>query len=253
MKKESACETKTENVYFSTPKPFSSLLSSAPKFSSIRPPKPNKKRSQSVDGPRIPTVNAHPSVTDDTVTEVTNSQQSNETSKSMKMTNSCSLMPEETFAKVVAPRAATPEVDLPIQSSPKSKRYCLTRRKTSTLFNSTGQESQESQEEQSENYEEDKKDPDLAELILETQTENCERTRDASSHVPQSDSILMCQTDISSDQFHSLSSYSLLNQVRDVISCKIMQNNAFILIEAVLTELSSIMGRLGNTAPRHSS
>ena len=101
MKKESACETKTENVYFSTPKPFSSLLSSAPKFSSIRPPKPNKKRSQSVDGPRIPIVNAHPSVTDDTVTEVTNSQQSNETSKSMKMTNSCSLMPEETFAKVV--------------------------------------------------------------------------------------------------------------------------------------------------------
>ena len=216
MKKESVGATKTENVYFSTPKPFSSSLSSAPKFSSIRPPKPNKKRSQSVDGPRIPTVTA--SVTEDTVTEATNSQQStNETSKSMKMTNSCSLMPEETFAKVVAPRAATPEVDLPIQSSPKSKRYCLTRRKTSTLFSNNDQE-----EEQSENYEEDKKDPDLAELILETQTENCERTRDASSHVPQSDSILMCQTDISSDQFHSLSSYSLLNQVRDVISCKIM-------------------------------
>ena len=217
MKKESAGETKTENVYFSTPKPFSSLLSSAPKFSSIRPPKPNKKRSQSVDsGPRIPTT-VTTSVTEDVVTAATNSQQSNETSKSMKMTNSCSLMPEETFAKVVAPRAATPEVDLPIQSSPKSKRYCLTRRKTSTLFSNNDQE-----EEQSENYEEDKKDPDLAELILETQTENCERTRDASSHVPQSDSILMCQTDISSDQFHSLSSYSLLNQVRDVISCKIM-------------------------------
>ena len=217
MKKESVGETKTENVYFSTPKPFSSLLSSAPKFSSIRPPKPNKKRSQSVDGPRIPTVTT--SVTEDAVIEATNSQQSNETSKSMKMTNSCSLMPEETFAKVVAPRAATPEVDLPIQSSPKSKRYCLTRRKTSTLFSNNDQEESE---EQSENFEEDKKDPDLAELILETQTENCERTRDASSHVPQSDSILMCQTDISSDQFHSLSSYSLLNQVRDVIYCKIM-------------------------------
>ena len=200
-----------------TPKPFSSLLSSAPKFSSIRPPKPNKKRSQSVDGPRIPTVTA--SVTEDAVTEATNSQQSNEASKSMKMTNSCSLMPEEAFAKVVAPRAATPEVDLPIQSSPKSKRYCLTRRKTSTLFSNNDQKESE---EQSENFEEDKKDPDLAELILETQTENCERTRDASSHVPQSDSILMCQTDISSDQFHSLSSYSLLNQVRDVISCKII-------------------------------
>merc|ERR1719454_2006009 len=65
-----------------------------------------------------------------------------------------------------------------------------------------------------------KKDPDLAELILETQTENCERTRDASSHVPQSDSILMCQTDISSDQFHSLSSYSLLNQSLDIEDCE---------------------------------
>ena len=133
-------------------------------------------------------------------------------------------MPEETFAKVVAPRAATPEVDLPIQSSPKSKRYCLTRRKTESLFSNTGQES----EEQSENYEEVPKDPDLVELILETQTENCERTRNASSHVPQSDSILMCQTDISSDQFHSLSSYSLLNQVRGVIFRK---NHEFIPIK----------------------
>ena len=102
-----------------------------------------------------------------------------------------------------------------MQSSPKSKRYCLTRRKTSTLFNDTA----ENEKIEVQNVEETptEKDPDLAELILETQTENCERTRDASSHVPQSDSILMCQTDISSDQFHSLSSYSLLNQVRDVI------------------------------------
>ena len=104
-----------------------------------------------------------------------------------------------------------------MQSSPKSKRYCLTRRKTSTLFNDTT----ENEKIEVQNVEETptEKDPDLAELILETQTENCERTRDASSHVPQSDSILMCQTDISSDQFHSLSSYSLLNQVRDVIAC----------------------------------
>ena len=84
------------------------------------------------------------------------------------------------------------------------------------LFRSEPEENQQSEEqnpEVEENLEESQKDPDLAELILESQTENCERTRDASSHVPQSDSILMCQTDISSDQFHSLSSYSLLNQV----------------------------------------
>ena len=121
MKKEPSGENfKTENVYFSTPKPFSTSLSSAPKFSSIRPPKPNKKRSQSVETPRISNDNVTrsvtKSVTDDIAIEVTNpSEHPSETSKSIKMTSSCSLMPEETFAKVVAPRAATPEVDLPIQ------------------------------------------------------------------------------------------------------------------------------------------
>ena len=128
MKKEPIGENlKTEKIYFSTPKPFSTSLSSAPKFSSIRPPKPNKKRSQSVESPRIPVETVTESVTDDTAAEVSHSHQSEtaehpgETSKLSKMANSCSLMPEETFAKVIAPRAATPEVDLPIQGRIQSR------------------------------------------------------------------------------------------------------------------------------------